>query len=271
MIFSQPEFGLESSSVEFKYDADSYDEILNLMRKEENKKYQYDIVMGGLTYIDGDDPDVIFTEPYLDNIGYSLISGKEDNINSIKDLEYKRIGIIRDDPDVYEYATKILGENSKIVELSDEEDTWMQINYDNNTVNAFIYDFPFAATELANNPNGNLSIKVANLPNSNLEYRIGVRRGNEKLRDKLNLAIAKVKNMPEYAKKLKVYLPTGNVQKVVNKQNLPTHTVESGETLSLIAQEKLGDLEKWRDLQRINNIPNPHLINVGDVLIISEK
>lgn len=271
LLFSQPEFGFQSSAIEMKYKANTYDEILPLLREKSDKKHTVDIVMGGLTYIDGDEPDIIFTEPYLDNMGYSLVSKDNDGISTIRDLKGKRIGIIKDDPDVLEYAKKILGNDGRIIELDDEEDTWMQINSDSKIVDAFIYDFPFAATELENNPRGTLKIKIANLPNSNLQYRIGLRKGNEMLRNNLNAAIKRVKNMPEYANQLKMYLPTKNVARFSNTQNLPTHTVQRGETLSIIAKDKLGNMDRWVEIQNLNNIPNPHLISVGDVLMIPNR
>lgn len=271
LIFSQPEFALPVTAIQMKYDAATYDEILPLLRKKDGDNHSIDLVMGGLTYIDGDEADIIFTEPYLDNMGYSLISKDGDGINTIRDLRGKRIGVVKEDPDVLEYAKKLLGTDSRIVELSDEEDAWMQLNYDNKACDAFIYDFPFAATELENNPRGNLKIKISSLPGSNLQYRIGLRRGNEELRSKLNAAIVRIKETPEYANQLKIYLPVKNVTRFANTQNLPTHTVQKGETLSIIARDKLGNMDRWIEIQNLNNIPNPHLINVGDVLMIPNK
>src|SRR5690606_12178753 len=74
LIFSQPEFSLPATGIRMKYDATTYDEILPLLRKKEADSYTIDLVMGGLTYIDGDEADIIFTEPYLDNMGYSFIA-----------------------------------------------------------------------------------------------------------------------------------------------------------------------------------------------------
>ena len=271
LIFSQPEFLLPLTGIQMKYDAATYDEILPLLRKKDGANYSIDLVMGGLTYIDGDETDIIFTEPYLDNMGYSLISKDGDGINTIRDLSGKRIGVVKDDPDVLEFAKKMVGNDARIVELSDEEDAWMQLNYDNRACDAFIYDFPFASTELENNASGTLKIKISNLPGSNLQYRIGLRRGNEVLRSKLNSAIVRIKETPEYANQLKIYLPVKNVTKYSNTQNLPTHTVKKGETLSIIARDKLGKMDRWIEIQNLNNIPNPHLINTGDVLMIPNR
>lgn len=271
LIFSQLEFGFQATDILMKYDAATYDAILPLLRKKEGDNHSIDLVMGGLTYVDGDEADIVFTEPYLDNMGYSLVSRDGDGINGVGDLKGKRIGIIQNDPDVLEFAKKLIGNDARIVELDDEEDTWMQIYSDQKVADAFIYDFPFAATELENNPRGNLKIKIASLPGSNLQYRIGLRRGNEELRSKLNAAILRIKELPEYANQLKIYLPVKNVTRISNTEGLPTHTVKRGETLSVIARDVLGDVEKWKIIQAMNNIPNPHLISVGDVLMLPNR
>lgn len=47
-----------------------------------------------------------------------------------------------------------------------------------------------------------------------------------------------------------------------------THTVRWGDTLSQIALDYLGDADKYHQLAAINNIPNPNLIYVGQVIAI---
>jgi hypothetical protein len=45
-------------------------------------------------------------------------------------------------------------------------------------------------------------------------------------------------------------------------------TVKPGNTLSEIAQDELGDATRYPELAALNNIPNPDVINVGDVIAI---
>jgi hypothetical protein len=47
-----------------------------------------------------------------------------------------------------------------------------------------------------------------------------------------------------------------------------THTVKSGETLSRIAADLLGDAKRWREIADLNNIRNPRNLKVGAVLRI---
>ena len=45
-------------------------------------------------------------------------------------------------------------------------------------------------------------------------------------------------------------------------------TVQQGDTLSEIAQEQLGDATRYPELAALNDISNPDLINLGDVIRI---
>ena len=48
-----------------------------------------------------------------------------------------------------------------------------------------------------------------------------------------------------------------------------TYTVKEGDTLFRIAQQKLGDGNKYKELANLNGIKNPNLIRVGQVLKLS--
>lgn len=271
LIFEQPEFGI--AKVDMKHDATTYEEIIPLMKMKKNNAFAYDFVMGGITNDQGEDG-VIFSDPYMEDFGYCLVSKENDDIKTLNDLKGKKIGVVRGDSDVMNYVVNNVKKNIPdvtIVELDDEQDDWMQYYSDKGQCDAFVYDFPFAATELNNNPEGNLRIKVSSLKGSNLKYRIGLRKGNKQLIDNLNKAIAKVKLLPVYAQKLRDFLPTEKIVKVENTNNNPTHTVAKGETLSKIAEDKLGSVDRWKELQDFNNIPNPNLIKVGQELILPKK
>jgi len=50
-----------------------------------------------------------------------------------------------------------------------------------------------------------------------------------------------------------------------------THTVKSGETLWKIAVTELGDGSRYMEIAKLNNLPNPDLISVGQVLNLPPK
>lgn len=267
LIFSQSEFGLTSDkAIDADHQVDEYNDIPKMLKeKNNNGDYSVDIVMGGLTFVDGDDPDVVYTIPYLEDFGYSLISKKSDTYTSLKDLRNKKIGVVKGDPDVISYVKSVLPTGATIVELSDDSETWLSDFINGGQCSAIIYDYPFAAKEIEGS---NLEIKVSKLYNSDISYKIGLRKGNEKLREELNSAIGKIKTLPEYAELLKKYLLSSNIATVKNTDNNPTYTVKSGESLSLIAKNQIGDINRWKEIQELNNIPNPHLISTGQKLIL---
>lgn len=51
-----------------------------------------------------------------------------------------------------------------------------------------------------------------------------------------------------------------------SKQTPKTHTVKSGDTLWSIAKKYLGDGSKYTQLAKLNNISNPNIIKVGQVI-----
>lgn len=44
------------------------------------------------------------------------------------------------------------------------------------------------------------------------------------------------------------------------------YIVKSGDTLSKIARDHLGDAKRWPEIAKLNGIPNPDLIHPGDEL-----
>lgn len=51
-----------------------------------------------------------------------------------------------------------------------------------------------------------------------------------------------------------------------NKSAVGTHTVKKGETLWAICQKELGDGSKYKEIATLNNLSNPNLIKVGQVI-----
>lgn len=269
LIFNQSQFGFfNENAINADRQVEEYGDVTSLLKQKNSRgEYLVDMIMGGLTYMDGDDPEIIYSIPYLDNFGYCLVSLKSDHFKSLDDLKNKKIGVVNGDVDVLEYVKRVLPAGAKVIELSDESDLWLSENINGKMCDAIVYDFPFAAIEVEET---NLEIKVAKLPDSDIAYKIGIRKGNDRLKEELDNAIRKVKELPEYADLLRKYLPTSNVAKVKNENNLPTHKILKGETLSLIAKTKLGSMERWKDIQTLNNLPNPNLIEVGQMLIMPE-
>lgn len=268
MVFAQSEFGfVNPDAIDADHEVLLYEDIPGMLTKKNARgTNDVDIIMGALSYEEADTPGVIYTIPYIENFGYSLVAKKTSNIKSLADLKGKKIGVLQGDPVLLDYAKSVLPEGASIVEKKVDTQKWMSDFLNTNKVDAIIFDFPFAIVEV--NSSEDLQVKVANLPNSNITYRIGLRKGNEKLRDELNTAIRKVKLMPDYTSLLKKYLPADGVLKPTNVNNNPTHIVAKGESLSIIAEKHLKDVSRWKEIQSLNNLPNPQFISVGDKLIM---
>ncbi len=275
LIFNQSEFGFTSNSaIRGDFWVDEYDDIPSLLSKKSNgNSFDVDIISGGLAYVDGDLDGVIFTDSYLEDFGYCLISKKSETFRDLRGLRGQKIGVVAGDPDVKAYIEgKVSG--IEVVEFQDADDDWINKCFNDPAVKAVVYDYPFAVSELANmrkmGIRHNLQIKVSYLPDSDLSYKIGLRAGNETLRQKLNAAISKIKSLPSYSGLIRKYLKSGDVVRPSNSGGLPTHTVIRGETLGGIARDRLRDVNRWYDIQELNNLGNPHLIEVGQVLIMPE-
>lgn len=265
LVFRQSQFGLTSSeNVYGDVNTDDYAAIPDLLKKKDNRgTFKVDLVAGGLTFKDGDINDVSFTIPYLDGFGYALLTANGSSIKQINQLQGKKVGVVKGDPDVMAYVkANISGAN--IVELDDSSESWLNDNLSTKTVDAIVYDFPFASVESKGFP---VSIVIANMPGSNLEYRFGVRKGDSKLLEKLNNAIRSARDTPQYGELLRRFLPTDNVLQP-SKAGKKTYSVNSGDSLSLIAQNHLGSSSRWIELQRLNNLPNPSFISPNQQLIV---
>lgn len=48
------------------------------------------------------------------------------------------------------------------------------------------------------------------------------------------------------------------------------YTVQSGDSLSKIAQDKLGEMERWKELAYINSLSHPYIIMPGQILLLPD-
>lgn len=267
LIFNQEEFSIsKKESIVNDQEVASYAEIPSLLNvKKSNGEFAVDIVMGGLTFEDDEKNGIQYSIPYIDGFGYSLISKQKGAISSEADLKGKKIGVTKGDVDVITFV-KDSYPNSKIVELSDGEITWIVDSINTGVVDAVIYDYPFAGPAIKNS---NLEIVIAKLKDHNLSYKIGVRSTSKKLISKLNSSIQKVRQLPVYEQLIEKYLYAGvNIAAPVLTAGKKIHMVIKGETLSIIARDRLGSLDRVDEIVRLNNLPNPNFISINSKLIM---
>lgn len=267
MLFAQSEFTSKHARIAINTDqvVDTYAEVPAALLKSD----KVDIAIDGLTFTNDDLPGVVYTIPYVDDFGYALITAGGTTVRSIDDVNDMTIGVLEGDPDVKAYVTRQFP-RAKVKELSDASSsqgrTWISDFIKGGKVDAIVYDYPFAAAEIAGT---DLQFAISKLPGSNLKYKIGVRKGDAELLDSLNAAIRKVKADPMYGEMIKTYFMSANLAKVtVASKSETKYVVKKGDTLSIIAKAMLGEAMRYGEIEARNNLPNPNLISVGQTLVI---
>lgn len=250
---------------------DEYSAVPRQLLKTNNQgKPVVDIAIDGLTFSDSDLEGVIYTIPYVQDFGYSLITSRGSNIKTEDDISKSTIGILKGDPDVKTFVRKSFP-NAVIVELSDATDakgqrTWINTAITSGKVDAVIYDYPFGVSEIEGT---NLQFAITKLNDSNIQYKIGVRKTDEDLVKALNSAIRKAVNTPEYADLVKKYFSSNQTAAIRSATGSETvYIVKRGDTLGTIAQETLGNIKLYHKIESRNNLANPNLISVGQKLVI---
>lgn len=271
MLFSDSSFTSDAHpfvSVDFAHSVPEYAQVPKQLRvKDGNGNYVTDIGMAGLTFPDNKPAGVKYTVPYIDNFGYALIVKNGSPIKTTADLAGKTVGILKGDPDVKAFVThQYPGAN--FIEVDDADTHFIDHSIDSGKVDAFIYDYPFAVEAIKNT---DLTFAITSLDGSNLSYKIAVRADDDTLLVYLNAAIAKAKQSDDYKLLLLKYFQSNQVITTGATGGEHTYTVKTGDTLFKIAQAKMGDGNRYRELQKRNNLPNPNLIAVGQNLVIPRK
>lgn len=248
-----------------------YDELAGLMRSK-----QVDLIGGGYV-ADAELKGIDWTVPYL-SFGYCLITnlGQAQNIKTLADLKGKRVGVYEDGESA-DWLQKAVPSIASIVQKVDDPNVngsdWMKMLV-NREVDAVVYDFPFAAKELADY-RGELVItnKCLNAPNDLKAYAFGLPCGNTKLLIALNEAISKYKSTAQYANLVARFIPNPDEGKTTElpgdlKNSKNVYQVKAGETLSSIAQKELGSIDKYKDIYELNKdrLASPDIIYVGTLL-----
>lgn len=269
------QFSLVGSDKVKAKEVDLYEKLFCFLKQKEGDQYSVDLIMSGIA--PDDLPDIDWSIPYYE-FGYSLIAKKNGYIKGLNDCRNKKIGIVKGDSAVEAYVKSMQGKmpGAEIVPLEDEDNWINAINL--GTVDAVIYDFPFAVTEvkLLNDEKKEtgvtedyLEIKKPYLEGSDSKYCIGIPKGNPDLKKKLDEAIERIKNdSPKYAELVAKYFKSTDIRKPDVPANTSTYEVVAGDSLSKIAERKLNDASRWPELAELNNIGNEYLIIPKQKLIM---
>jgi ABC-type amino acid transport substrate-binding protein len=266
MLFAQSEFK-GKITIDTDHAVDTYADVPKQLLTG-----KVDIAIDGLTFNNDDLPGVVYSIPYVKDFGYSLITTKGNVIQSAADVVGMKVGVLQGDPDVRAFVEQAFP-GAKIVELSDKADAngkWIVGHFKAHTVDAVVYDYPFAVAEV--DGTGILQFAMTKIKGSDIQYRIGMRKGDTDLLAAVNSAIRKVMDSEAYPNMLKTYFMSTNVALVRRASSGEvSYIVSKGDTLSTIAQSQLGDIKRYTDIQARNNLANPNFITVGQKLVIPSK
>lgn len=263
LMFAQGPFTGKINSTKV-FDVATYPDVPNQLLTDKS----IDLAIDGLTFNDEDLPGVVYTIPYVKDFGYSLITTQGQTVASAADLAGGKLGVLKGDPDAKAFAESAFP-GVKIVELSDNADAngkWIVGHIKSKTVDAVMYDYPFAVAEIDGT---DLQFAISKIKGSDIQYRIGVRKTEPALLAALNTAIRNAMEDPSYPEMLKTYFMSTKVAAVRRvTSGEATYVVVKGDTLSTIAQAQLGNKMRYSDIQSRNNLANPNFIAVGQKLVI---
>jgi ABC-type amino acid transport substrate-binding protein len=276
-LFAQTEFQSPIGAIEINTETtvNTYDEVpQTLLKRDHRGNPVVDLAIDGLTFTDTDLPGVVYSIPYIDDFGYSLIALPGGTVREVQDIGRATIGILTGDPDVRGYVESQFP-GTRLVELSDatapgsNTRDWINRAITSGQVDAIVYDYPFAVAEIRGTQ---LQFVSTKLPQSRLQYKIGVRQEDRDLLERLNIAIRKVKASPAYGDMIRRHFSSGNVAQARGLQGGESScTVKAGDTLSIIAGAQLGNAMRYSEIEARNNLANPNLIQIGQVLVIPKR
>jgi ABC-type amino acid transport substrate-binding protein len=240
-----------------------YSELPDLLGDPSGK---IDLVISG--YSPSELAGVVWSDPYLE-YGLCLIVPTDSKIKSTKDLYGEAVGIFDDDAAAAEVGGLIKG-YTELVRL--EDGYWDQLL--SGRFAGFVYDYPYAVAEInrfyAQNPHRKGAFRIAQHNLTDSTYAVGLRAADADLLGPINAALSAWMASPAYIEAVKRHLSSGLAAAAPKDATRRTVAVQAGDTLSRIAARELGGSERWKDIWALNKdrFPNPHLIEVGDQVIL---
>jgi ABC-type amino acid transport substrate-binding protein len=236
------------------------------------KEMKIDIIAGGRT--NEGKPDELYSDAYL-SFGYCIITKTSSSKRyvDIASLETARIGVYDDAAAAWLHGKIPKGD---ITVIGDKEDAntpqsdWMN-GLINDEFDVIIYDYPFAANEVLDYAN-KICISNKNINGDQLnEYVLVINKriqGAQELLDKINEGIRRFKESPYYSDAIVTYIPMSNSQSDRLTSSSDTYTIKAGETLSILAKNHLGDVNKWREIYNLNKdvLASPDIIYPNQVI-----
>ena len=224
-----------------------------------------DLLISG--YSPADEAGIGWSTPYLE-YGLCLIVPASSAVHTTQDLTGKKVGIF-DDDSAAEAVQKLVKGYTELIRM--EDGYWEALLA--GRFDGFLYDYPYAAAELqkfyAAHPDRRGALRIAQYNLTDSTYAVGVRAGEPDLLAAVNGSIDAWMTSPDYGAAVKRYLKGGEATVLTDTKGRQV-VVKAGDTLSGIALRELGATTRWREIWDLNRarFPNPHLIEVGDTVVL---
>lgn len=213
---------------------------------------------------------IAWSKPYLE-YGLCLVVSARSGVQTTADLFGKKVGIFDDDA-AAEDVRKLVKGYTAMTRM--ENGYWDALA--NGDFDGFIYDYPYAAAEIARwyaaNPAKAGAFRIAQYNLTDSTYTVGVRAGEADLLALVDQTIDTWRGSDGYAQAVKRYLKGGEAA-VITDASARKVKVKAGDTLSGIANRELGGTTRWKEVWELNKsrFPNPHLIEVGDEVVLPTR
>ncbi|MSP55928.1 MAG: transporter substrate-binding domain-containing protein [Myxococcales bacterium] len=224
-----------------------------------------DVLISGYSPTETDG--IAWSKPYLE-YGLCLVVTARSGVQTTADLFGKKVGIFDDDAAAEDVRKLVKGYTAMTRMENGYWDALARGDFD-----AFIYDYPYAAAEIAGwyaaNPAKAGAFRIAQYNLTDSTYAVGVRAGEADLLDLVDRTIDTWRGSDGYAQAVKRYLKGGEAA-VITDVAARKVKVKPGDTLSGIANRELGGTARWKEVWELNKsrFPNPHLIEVGDEVVL---
>jgi ABC-type amino acid transport substrate-binding protein len=240
-----------------------YSELADALRDPSDRA---DLLISGYSPVPTDG--VTWSSPYLE-YGLCLVVPARSTVRSTADLFGQPVGIFDDDAAAEEVGKLVKG-YTELVRL--EDGYWDQLL--SGRFAGFIYDYPYAVAEInrfyAQNPHRKGAFRIAQYNLSASTYAVGVRQADADLVGAVNAALTAWMDSPAYEAAIRAWLSSGLAAAEPADKGRKSVKVAPGDTLSRIAARYLGSAERWKEIWASNKdrFPNPHLIEVGDIVVL---
>lgn len=211
LIFSQPEFigdtGVVNVLPKFR-NKDNTRTILGMLKETNERRHPtIELIMAGVTETSIPRHDEIYSEAYLKNRHYSVVTTMwnlpkyKDNVDAIKNNKAIRIGVLTSDVLIKQYIVDHFP-GAIIVEYNDENTFWMSGALASGKVDIVIAN-DYNAYDETNF--ANIVVAIHELPYSHSEFHMVFRSKDHELRDEVNKVLPRVMASRPYKELLLKY------------------------------------------------------------------